>query len=50
MVIKLKLVKGNTSDEAAADKNGTKPAWDVRHGTKVLKELGYPWLGKGYIW
>ena len=31
---KLKLVKGNTTDEAAAAANGTVPAGYINHGTK----------------
>ena len=45
--MKLKLVKGNTVDEAAADENGTEPSVDINHGTKLLKQLVEPWGVKG---
>ena len=47
-MVKLKLVEGNDTDEAATTENGTAPAGDVNHGTKVLKELLEPWAGKGW--
>ena len=37
VMMKLKLVKGDTVDEAAADENGTEPSVDINHGTKLLK-------------
>ena len=38
VMVKLKLVEGNDTDEAATAANGTAPAGDVNHGTKLLKE------------
>ena len=37
-MVKLKLVEGNDTDEAATAANGTAPDGDVNRGTKVLKE------------
>ena len=43
VMMKLELVKGNTAGEAAVTADGTEPSGDVKHGTKVLKELVDPW-------
>ena len=37
VILKLKLVKGNTEDEASSTKNVTAPDDDENHGTTVLK-------------
>ena len=44
--MKLKLVKGKTTYEAAAAVNGTAPDGDVNHGTKVIKEVSRSLYGK----
>ena len=45
-MIKLKLVKDKSVDEAAAAANGNTPEEDKNHGTMVLEELVYPWAGR----
>ena len=47
MMLKLKLVKGNTTYEAASTANETVPAGYVKHGTKSLKYLVASRAGKG---
>ena len=46
-MIKLKLVKDKSVDEAAAAANGNAPAEDENHVTMVLKELVEPRAGRG---
>ena len=45
-MMKLKLVKGKTTYEAAAAVNGTAPDGDTNHGNKVLKEVSRAFYGK----
>ena len=46
-MIKLKLVKDKSVDEAAAAANGNTPEEDDNHGKMVLEELVDPWAGRG---
>ena len=45
-MMNLKLVKDKSADNAYIATNGCVPSGYVNHGTKVLKELVYPWVGK----
>ena len=47
VILKLKLVRGNTADDAAADANVIVPIGYVNHGGKVFKESVEPWALKG---
>ena len=47
VMMKVRLVNSNTSEEAATTENGNVPAGYVNHGTKVRKELVEPWTVKG---
>ena len=46
-MMKFKLVKGNTADEAYVAENKIVHAGDMNHGTKLIKELVDIWAGKG---
>ena len=46
VLVNLKCVNSNTKDEASSSENGIAPAGDVNHGTKILKNLVYTWVGK----
>ena len=47
VMIKLKLVNDNTANKATDAANSNEPAGDVKHETRLLKELVYPWSRKG---
>ena len=48
-MMKLKLVKYKSVDEASPAENGNSPAQDDNHGTMLLKELVDPWAGREQI-
>ena len=48
-MMKLNLVNDKTAEEEVFSADGTAPDEDVNNGTKLLKELVYPWSGKGDI-
>ena len=48
-MLKLKLVKGKATDEAATAKNGTAPDEDDNHGASLLKQLVNTFSGRGEI-
>ena len=47
VMMKLKLVKVNTTNEADYAANGTAPDRYMNHRIKILKELVETWEGKG---
>ena len=47
MMMTLELVMGKNEYESAAGVNGTAPAEDSNHESKVFKYLADPWRGKG---
>ena len=49
VIMKLKLVKGKATDEAATAKNGTPPDEDDNHGASLLKKLVETFPGRGEI-
>ena len=44
MITKLKLVKRKNTNESDVGANRTAPDGGVNYGTKLLKELVYPWV------
>ena len=48
-MLKSKLVKDKTADDADVPENGTAPAEDDKHITTVIKWLVAPWVETGEI-